>query len=211
MGPPQTASDRDELRALQAGEANALDRIIVRLQRPLHEFAYQYLRNHSDAQDTVAEAFARLYKNRQRLRPDTVLSGWLFATLANLCCSLYRWQKRHPTVSLDAVPEAGSRTGGNLPGEAGLEPDRRLEKDEAMAALETALEELPHDLKVTLLLHHYNRMTYQEIAAVAHCSERGVETRLYRAKQKLRVALARYLHDGDAIATGRSRATAGSV
>jgi RNA polymerase sigma-70 factor (ECF subfamily) len=41
-----------------------------------------------------------------------------------------------------------------------------------------------------MLLHHYERLSYREIAAIAHCSERGVETRLYRARQQLRQRLA---------------------
>ena len=76
-----------------------------------------------------------------------------------------------------------------------------------MTALDAALENLPHDLKVTLLLHHYNKMPYEEIAVVVNCSTRGVETRLYRARQKLRETLGLYLRDGDRPASAVGRET----
>jgi len=197
MGANDLPTDAACLQSLQADEVGVLDQLMARWQRPLYEFAYQYLRNHCDAQELVAESFVRLYQHRHRLRPDTNLSGWLFATLSNLCCSHYRWRQRHATVSLDVTADAAAGPAPGLADRPELEPDRRLEKDEALTALDAALANLPHDLKVTLLLHHYNRMSYEDIAAVLHCSTRGVETRLYRARQKLRETLARYLRDGE--------------
>lgn len=197
MGSAGTPTDAACLQALQEDEVGVLDQLMARWRRPLYEFAFQYLRNHSDAQELVAETFVRLYQHRHRLRPDTSLSGWLFATLSNLCCTHYRWRRRHPTVSLDATVDGSDRPAPSLSDRPELEPARRLENDEALTALDAALENLPHDLKVTLLLHHYNKMPYEEIAAVVNCSTRGVETRLYRARQKLRATLDRYLRDGD--------------
>ena len=83
--PTDPTTDRACLLALQQGEAAALNRLIARWERPLHGFAYRYVQNYADAQDLVAEAFVRLYRQRQRLRTDTKLSAWLFTTLANLC------------------------------------------------------------------------------------------------------------------------------
>jgi RNA polymerase sigma-70 factor (ECF subfamily) len=70
-----------------------------------------------------------------------------------------------------------------------------LEHDEACAAVRAAVDRLPHDLKSTLILHHYERLSYREIGAVVGCSERGVETRLYRARQRLREELAGFLRE----------------
>ena len=74
-------------------------------------------------------------------------------------------------------------------------PDSALERDEALDALKAAIDKLPHDLKVSVLLHHYEHLSYKEIAAAAGCSERGVETRLYRARQQLRQELGRFFRE----------------
>ena len=193
------ATDRASLLALQQGEAAALNRLIARWQRPLHHFAYRYTQNSADAQDVVAETFVRLYQQRLRLRADTKLSAWLFTTLTNLCHNHHRWKRRHPTVALDAPAGHGADAErGPSAREISSEqpaPDIALEQDETLAAVRGAIDRLPHDLKVTLLLHHYDRLSYREISEITGCSERGVETRLYRARQQLRVLLSRLVDE----------------
>jgi RNA polymerase sigma-70 factor (ECF subfamily) len=188
------ATDRASLVELQRGDAASLNRLIARWERPLLGFAYRYTQNTADASDLVAEAFVRLYHQRGRLRADTNLSAWLFTTLTNLCHNHHRWKRRHPTVALDAPAEPGGPPGG-ASGVVAREasPDDALARDESLAAVREAVEALPHDLKVTVLLHHYEHLPYREIAAITRCSERGVETRLYRARQQLRRHLAGFL------------------
>lgn len=185
------ATDLENLRDLQRGEAAALDRLVARWQRPLLAFAYRYVQNSADAQDLVAETFVRLYQRRMGLRPDTNLPAWLFTALSNLCHNLHRWKKRHPTVSLGA-PQAGGEAPPD-PESAEDGPGAAMIRDEAVSALRAAVDALPHDLKVTVLLHHYEHLPYRQIGEVVGCSERGVETRLYRARQLLRTELARFV------------------
>jgi RNA polymerase sigma-70 factor, ECF subfamily len=192
----EPASDLACLQALQEGEDSALDQLIARWQRPLFSFAWRYVQNDADAHDLVAETFVRLHQQRQRLRPDTKLAAWLFTTLSNLCHNHYRWRLRHPTVSLDAsFEDSGAPLSEKLsPAEEPL-PDAALEHREACAAVRAAIDRLPHDLRTTVLLHHYEHLSYREIGVIVGCSERGVETRLYRARQRLRDELAGFLHE----------------
>jgi RNA polymerase sigma-70 factor (ECF subfamily) len=186
----ESAIDQSHLQALQNGEAAALNRLIARWQRPLHSFAYRYCQNRSDAEDLVAQTFVRLYENRMRLNRDTRLSAWLFTTLTNLCHNLHRWRRRHPAERIEAQEAGeGASRGHALVAEQDT-PRQSLEHDEILASVRLAIGRLPHDLKVTLLLHHYDRLSYREIGAITGCSERGVETRLYRARQQLREMLA---------------------
>jgi RNA polymerase sigma-70 factor, ECF subfamily len=193
------ATDRANLLDLQHGDASALNRLIARWQKPLLSFAYRYLQSSADAQDMVAETFVRLYQRRMRLRPDTNLPAWLFTTLTNLCHNHHRWRRRHPTVALGSMfPGAGS--GAEAADAADLAttepgPDAALARDESLGALRTAIDALPHDLKVSVLLHHYEHLSYREISSITHCSERGVETRLYRARQQLRQLLAGFFRE----------------
>lgn len=179
---PDSASDLTDLRALQAGEDIALNRLVARWEKPLFGFAWRYVRNTADARDLAAETLVRLYQNRTKLAPDSNVSAWLFTTLVNLCRNHHRWRERHPSVSLEetAAREQTSEA---------LAPGAELEQRETLEALSAAIDRLPHELKATLLLHHYERLSYREIGAATGCSERGVETRLYRARQRLREEL----------------------
>jgi RNA polymerase sigma-70 factor (ECF subfamily) len=198
--PHDPTTDRASLVALQQGDTTALNRLIAAWQRPLISYAYRYVQNSADAHDLVASVFVRFYQQRDRLRPDTNVSAWLFTALTNLCHNHHRWKKRHPTVPIDPIADD---TGGirgpasmmmdlasDLPG-----PDSTLAHDELLLAVRAAVDELPHDLKVSMLLHHYQNLSYREIAAITHCSERGVETRLYRARQLLRQQLGNFIRE----------------
>ncbi len=180
------ANDQADFARLQRGDDTALDRLMARWEHRLFAFAWRYLRNAADAREAVIEVFVRLHQQRARLRPDTNLSAWLFTTLANHCHNQHRWRRRHPAEPLDgalATPAAQPA------------PAAEAERDEVLAALGAAIEHLPAELKTAVLLHHYEGWSYRDIAALAHCSERGIETRLYRARQLLREELAAHLHE----------------
>ncbi len=194
---PNPANDQAELLLLQQGEDLALNRLMARWERPLFAFAWRYLQNAADAQDLVAETFVRLYQQRLRLRAETNLSAWLFTTLSNLCHNHHRWRRRHPAVSL----EQGGGDSGAVDGfkselvSPASAPDATLDHHEALLALAAAINRLPHDLNTTVLLHHYEQLSYREIGEVTGCSVRGVETRLYRARQQLRRELTAELNE----------------
>ena len=197
--PHAPATDRASLVALQQGDTTALNRLIARWQRPLISYAYRYVQNSADAHDLVASVFVRLYQQRERLRPDTNVSAWLFTALTNLCHNHHRWKKRHPTIPInpasngdDSSPGAGPMLdlASELPA-----PDSAVAHDELLTAVRAAVDQLPHDLKVSMLLHHYENMSYREIAVIAQCSERGVETLLYRARQLLRHQLGNFIRE----------------
>ena len=129
----------------------------------------------------------RLYQRRDRLRPDSNVAAWLFTTLANLCRNHHRWRMRHPADAPTSVSPGADGSHDEPSSDPG--PCTILERDESLDELREAVGGLPHDLRVTVLLHHYQQLSYAEIAAITHCSERGVETRLYRARLRLRERL----------------------
>ena len=192
-------STNADLHALQEGDDAALSRLIARWKKPLFLFAWTYLRNTTDANELVAEVFVRLYQQRMRLSPDSNLKAWLYTILTNLCHNHYRWRRRHTGASLDAACSPGRDgteiTLADVLSSDGPDPAHLMEKGEMLAALARAVEALPHDLKAPLLLHQYERLDYAEIATVIGCSVRGVETRLYRARQFLRAELTPHLRE----------------
>jgi RNA polymerase sigma-70 factor (ECF subfamily) len=198
--PHDHALDLACLLALQQGESAALNRLIERWQRPLYHFAFRYVQNAADAQDLVAETFVRLYQQRMRLRPDTKLSAWLFTTLSNRCHNHHRWKRRHPTVALER-PETGKSSDSQKglpafdPCSEQPSPDAALDHNETVTEVRAAIDRLPHDLKVTLILHHYDHLSYREIGEITGCSERGIETRLYRARHQLKQLLTGFLSE----------------
>ncbi|MGH7995084.1 MAG: RNA polymerase sigma factor [Opitutaceae bacterium] len=169
---------------------NILRDQIARWQQPLFRFAWRYLRNAADAEEVTIEAFVRLHEHRSQFRDRTRVSAWLFSTVANLCRNRQRWRRRHPEDPLE-IPDGDRPAGPWISAECS--PSEAAQDNERVAALRAAIDELPADQKTVLLLHEFQGATCGDIAPIVGCSERGVETRLYRAKRRLRRHLGRLL------------------
>lgn len=177
----------DLLAELAAGSDTALGHLIQRWGPPLQRFVHRYVDNTAAADDLVQETFVRLYQNRDRYRPGRSPAAWIFTIAANLCHNHRRWAGRHATVPL-ASP-SGEDHPSAQPVSPTHSPAERLLQAETTAAVRAAIDALPHDLKVALLLFEFDDMSYADIGRVVGCSARGVETRLLRARARLRALL----------------------
>ena len=183
-------SDEVLMAALAAGEETALNPLMDRWQVPLRSFLYRYTQNEHDALDLAQETFVRIYQHRGRYRSGARFSTWMFQIALNLARSHARWHRRHPTESLDGDPETPNprlqASNEKTPADDALLTER-------IATVRRAVAELPGDLREAVLLFEYEDKSHAEIAAMVRASPKAVETRLYRARQQLRKALARYL------------------
>ena len=191
--PADPAQDLALMAALVGGRDSALDELMERWEGPLRSFAHRYLLNTADADEIVEETFVRIYHKRADFVPGSNFSAWIFTIAANLCRHRLRWRRRHPSESID-IPDADGSPGlGSTLPAWGADPAVATEGNERIAALRAAVDTLPHDQRTVFLLHAYENLSYREIAAAVGCSERGVETRLYRARQALRDKLSHLL------------------
>ena len=168
--------DTELVRQIQSGDDAAFDEVMRRYKRPVVNFVYRMLGNSEDANDVAQEAFVRAYRNLDTYRPETKFSTWLFALARNAAIDHWRWRQRHPRESLESVPPMTAATG----------TVEEVAAREIGAAIAAALAKLPEDQRAAVVWAEYYGMSYAEIAGVMHCSEKSVESRLYRAKRALR-------------------------
>lgn len=174
------------MQALAHGSDAALGSIIAAWEAPLHRFIHRYVREDTAARDLTQETFVRIYQHRTRYATGTPFAAWAFTIAANLCRNHRRWRWRQRTEPLAEVNEGGREfpATGSLSG-----PDEQLVSAETRRAVQAAIDALPADLRLTVLLFEFDELSYRDIAAISHCSERGVETRLARARARLRASL----------------------
>jgi RNA polymerase sigma-70 factor, ECF subfamily len=169
-------TDSELVERLQRGEEPAFDELMGRYKRPLVNFCYRLLGNADDADDVAQEVFVRVYQRIVSYRPSGKFTTWLFALAHNASIDRLRYRQRHPTESLDAAPEPATVS-------------RETETREIGDQIAAAVAELPEDQRTAVVLAEYHGMSYAEIAGIMQCSEKSVESRLYRAKQTLRLRL----------------------
>ena len=181
--------DVQDMSRLTAGHEAALNSLMERHAGKLFNYLVRCLQNEDDAADAAQETFVKVYQSRARFDPDQKFSTWLYTIAANLVKDRYRWRSRHPQISLDAESDTtGDSFRESLPGNDPL-PHERAQTAERSEAIRRAVAALPEELRQPLILAEYEERSHAEIGAVLGCSAKAVETRIYRARQQLRVSL----------------------
>ena len=179
---------------LAGGHDAALNALMERHAQKLFHYLVRSLQDESDAADLAQETFVKVYQNRARFDPKQKFTTWLYAIASNLVRDRYRWRSRHPNVSLDADAGQIETSLGETLRNSEPTPDQRLEAEERAEAVRQAIAELPEEIRQPLILATYQELPQAEIAQILKCSVKAVETRIYRARQRLRESLASLVH-----------------
>lgn len=194
------ATDRDALDAqdmarLASGHDTALKDLMERHGERLFHYLVRSLQDESDAADLAQESFVKVYQHRDRFDPNQKFSTWLYAIASNLVRDRFRWRKRHAQISLESQnEETGTEFGNRLPADS-ISPSQSLETIERAEAVRRAVGALPEDLRTPLILAEYEERSQAEIGAILGCTAKAVETRIYRARRRLREALATLIQE----------------
>jgi RNA polymerase sigma-70 factor (ECF subfamily) len=156
--------------------------------------AMRLTRNPADAEDLLQETFLRAFAAYDSFEPGTNLKAWLYRILMNTYISSYRKQKRSPqTVSSDEVEDFSLYRqiiddGGRTPEAQVLDsiPDEEVRK---------ALDELPEQFRVAVLLADVEGFSYKEISDITETSIGTVMSRLHRGRKALQKALWEYARE----------------
>lgn len=185
---PGETSDEDLMAALQAGDDTALAPLMERWELGLKSFLLHLGVPTSDVDDVAQEAFVRLYEKRASFRMGAAFKPWLLTLAGNLGRNRLRWRFRRREDSIQAMDDAQS--GGFQYADASAQPASVLaEKASVAQAVRSAVGTLPSNLREAVVCVELEELSYNEAAQIMGCSEKAVETRLYRARQILRTAL----------------------
>jgi RNA polymerase sigma factor (sigma-70 family) len=184
---------------VQRGDEGAFASLMEHWELPVKSVIARLVLNASEAEELAQETFVRVWQQREKFRTGAEFRPWLFAIAVNLARNRLRWWRRRPTVSLDQWTEAAGDMA--MPGgsEARIADARQqtgagaLEQSERAAAVRDAIAALPVDLREAIVLFEYEQMSHAEIADVVGATPKAIETRIYRAREKLRAALKRWV------------------
>jgi RNA polymerase sigma-70 factor (ECF subfamily) len=169
----------------QAGQRDALVKLIERHQTHVYSICLAIMRNPADASDMSQETFVRLLRTLGNFHGESGAFGsWLHRLTVNICLDALRRQRRGP-VSLDEhVLETASA-------DRWQEPVWQTEWRESANEVRAALGELPLPQRVALTLHYFDGSSYEEIASAMGLPLNTVKSHLLRGKQRMARLLAR--------------------
>jgi RNA polymerase sigma-70 factor (ECF subfamily) len=184
------SGDGREMALLVAGDGTALDRLMDRHAQRLYHYLLRLLQNETEAEELAQETFVRVFRNAVRFDLNRSFSSWLYTIATNLVRDSARRRARHPQVSFEAqLNDDGASLRDTLPSQD-PSPAAYASTEERAQAVRRAIDQLPDDLRLALVLAEYEALSHAEIAAIMGGTPKAVEMRLYRARQSLRQSLA---------------------
>ncbi len=154
--------------------------------------ALRMTKNQSDAEDLVQEAMVKAYRFWDKFEPGSNCRAWLFKIMTNIFINNYRSKSRTPvSVNVDDIDD--NFLYGQL---ANLGPEENPEQ--ALFAkifdddVKKAIEELPDDFRLVVVLSFLEGFSYQEIAEIADLQLGTVKSRLHRGRKLLQKQLYDY-------------------
>lgn len=185
-----SARDADLARLASSGDAAAFRTIMERNNRRLYRVARSVLRNDSDAEEVVQEAYLRAFRALPSFRAESSLSTWLTRIALNE--ALQRARRHRTTLELESMEEESNRASAELilfPGRGDADPERGATSRQVGAMLERALDALPEQFRVVFVMRAIEEFSIEETAESLGIPPATVKTRFHRARNALRRAL----------------------
>jgi RNA polymerase sigma-70 factor, ECF subfamily len=158
----------------------------------LYSAALRMTRNPSDAEDLVQETYLRAYRGFGGFKEGTNLKAWLYKILTNTYINSYRAKKRRPEqTELDDVEDfyLYKRLGGLEAVDADRSPEAEVLDSIPDEAVKRALEDLPEQFRMAVLLADVEGFSYKEIAEIMDVPIGTVMSRLHRGRKQLQKRL----------------------
>jgi RNA polymerase sigma-70 factor (ECF subfamily) len=162
-----------------AGEAEAMEALYNRFNRPLFNLIYRYTSNREVAEDLLQDVFLKIFTRLHELRNVETFIGWMYRIAVNTCFGYLRetrGQVRRTIALNDVKRGVGEDTGQSS--------DRFLKK-----ALDDAIQSLPGRMRTIFLLHEVQGFKHEEIAPMLGCSVGTSKSQLFKARMKIRERL----------------------
>lgn len=165
----------EELVALSGrGRRDAFEALVRRHQRRVLGLALRYTGSRHDAEDLAQDVFLAAWGAAARWRPEAKFSTWLYRVTANACLN---WKRRARPAGGEALEFRAA---------AGEPAGAELERREEQAAVAAAVQALPPNQRLALILRRFEGRSNREIAESLDTSEPAVEGLLQRAYDGLR-------------------------
>jgi RNA polymerase sigma-70 factor (ECF subfamily) len=158
----------------QEGYTDAYELLIQRHSAMAYRVALRLTGNHHDAQDVAQDALIAAWENLARFRAGSSFSTWLYQIVTRR--ALNKASRGRAASSLELLSEVAGTAD---------EPAEKTERNLAIDAVTDALLALPFAQRVVIVLHHFEELSYAEVAAITGSTEPAVRSHLFRARRAL--------------------------
>ena len=198
-GPGAHVSDEVLVERARGKDEAAFEELVGRYEDKLYRLAMRFVRNETDAQEILQDAFLSAWRNLPTFEGRAQFGSWMYRVTVNAALMLLRSRNRRPEVTVDdieptALNNAVAENGQAMRGSAdwAQRADDQLQSQEMRAYIQTSVDALPDGLRTVFLLRDVEELSTEDTAEMLGLSVPAVKTRLHRARLVLRAAIGRY-------------------
>ena len=185
----ETLDDLALVTRTQEGNRDAFSALVARYQDRVLNLVFRRLSDRDLALDVAQEVFLKAYRGLPRFQGDAQFFTWLFRITMNETISARRkLDRRGRPLSLDATGPDGELLGD--PADSSFEPAAEAARQDDQLMVQRAIHALDDELGQVLVLRDIEGLAYAEIAHVLQIPLGSVKSRIHRARQALKEALA---------------------
>ena len=187
-----TVSSEDLMTRIAKGDADALEILVNRHQTSVLNLIYRFIGDRTQAKDLAQEVFIRVWQATKTYKPEAKFTTWLYRITTNLCLNELKSARRRKWFSFNRSDEDGGHTFEETLADSAPSAEDLLLSKERSRRISDALQNLPENQRMAMILKRYDDLSYQEIGQIIGCSVSAVESLLVRAKRTLQEKLKNY-------------------
>src|SRR5579884_1332889 len=151
----------------RSGDAEAMAKAVALLQGTVYSFSMKVCGHREDAEDTMQETLLRVSPMLKKISNPKALTVWLYKVARSRCLMSRRRSKfaAEPDLSLDALMPNREDLEA-LAADRAKDPERSLLSRESEASLRAAIDKLPPEYRLVLVLHDMEELSTEEIAKI---------------------------------------------
>jgi RNA polymerase sigma-70 factor (ECF subfamily) len=170
-----------------AGDQRAYGLLVLKYQRRIQRLIGRMVRDVDLVEDICQETFIRAYRALHQFRGDAQFYTWLYRIAVNTAKKFLLELKHDPTVSESflAKDEDDETSWKKNEPTADEGPESILAAKEIAAVVNSAMDDLPVDLRQAITLREIEGLSYEEIASAMNCPVGTVRSRIFRAREAI--------------------------
>jgi RNA polymerase sigma-70 factor (ECF subfamily) len=176
--------DQDLVRRVQQGDKSAFDLLVIKYQHKIVHLVNRYVKDPTEAQDVAQDTFIKAYKALGEFRGESAFYTWLYRIAINTAKNyLLSRSRRHSDYEVDMQDAEQIE---NAPQLKDIEtPENQLMNDQIIEVIKSAIEKLPEEMRIAIMLREFEGMSYEEIAEAMDCPIGTVRSRIFRAREAI--------------------------
>ena len=180
-------SDEEVVARVLAGETSMFEIVMRRYNQRLYRVARAILRNDSEAEDVMQDAYVRAYEHLDQFAGRAKFSTWLTRIAVHEALTRQRLGNRYQELEPMSEGDGGDPMDGFA--SMALNPEEQASNAQLRSLLEEAVEKLPDAYRTVFMLRDVEEMSTTDSATVLEITEENVKVRLHRARALLRKSL----------------------